>query len=438
MCEKKENSNQEQTAAGNIVTGFKLADMTVSEADADILKKLAAQVAGIASSPRMDEVREHWEKINNLEKTRPIIFCDPENGWNEIITLDQMKCTGRLAQRWEMNLRKEIFWGSEMGDDKPVEAFFNVPYTAEPDRWGMNVEFTKTQEHGAAKWAAPLQDYEKDLDKIAFQGVNIDWETTNASLAAAHKVFEGILDVRLKGAWWWTLGLTMQAVFLRGLENLMFDFFDEPEGLHELMKRLSDGTLQKLDYLEKHNLLSLNNDGTYVGSGGYGFTDQLPAPSFDGRVRCRDMWGFSESQETVSVSPEMYEEFIFPYEKPFLEQFGLNCYGCCEPLNSRWHVVKKHKNLRRVSCSPWADYEKMAENLGNKYIFSMKMSPADIATEHINHEKIRQDLRRNLEITKGCVVEIIMKDNHTIGNRPENVKEWCRIAKETVEEIYSE
>ena len=68
----------------------------------------------------------------------------------------------------------------------------------------------------------------------------------------------------------------------------------------------------------------------------------------------------------------------------------------------------------------------------------MKMSPADISTEHINHEKIRQDLRRNLEITKGCVVEIIMKDNHTLGNRPENVKEWCRIAKETVEEIYSE
>jgi hypothetical protein len=347
-----------------------------------------------------------------------------------------MKCTGLLAQRWEMNLRKEIFWGNEMGDDKPVDAFFNVPYTALPDNWGMNVEFTRTQDHGAAKWKSPLRDYEKDLDKISFQGVNIDWETTEASLAEAHKVFDGILDVRLKGVWWWTLGLTMPAVFLRGLENLMFDFFDEPDGVHGLMKRLSDGTLQKLDYLEKHNLLSLNNDATYVGSGGYGFTDQLPAPGFDGTVRCFDLWGFAESQETVSVSPEMYAEFVFPYEKPILDRFGLNCYGCCEPLNTRWSVVKKHTNLRRVSCSPWADCEKMAQHLQRDYIFSLKANPSELAVEHPNFDKIRSDLRRNLDITKGCVLEIIMKDNNTLAGKPENLIRWSRIVKEEIAKLY--
>ena len=39
---------------------------------------------------------------------------------------------------------------------------------------------------------------------------------------------------------------------------------------------------------------------------------ELPQKDFDGKVRCADMWGFAESQETVKVSPEMYEEFIFP------------------------------------------------------------------------------------------------------------------------------
>jgi hypothetical protein len=33
-------------------------------------------------------------------------------------------------------------------------------------------------------------------------------------------------------------------------------------------------------------------------------------------------------------------------------------------------------------------------------------------------------------MTRDNIVELIMKDNHTIGNRPENVVEWCRIAKE--------
>ena len=48
---------------------------------------------------------------------------------------------------------------------------------------------------------------------------------------------------------------------------------------------------------------------------------------------------------------------------------------------------------------------------------------------------IRQDLRKALEVTRGCRVEVIMKDNHTIGNRPENVVRWCRIAKEEAERI---
>ena len=97
-----------------------------------------------------------------------------------------------------------------------------------------------------------------------------------------------------------------------------------------------------------------------MGSGGFGFSDELPQPDFAGRVRARDMWGFTESQETVHVSPAMYEEFVFPYEKPIMERFGLNCYGCCEPLHGRWHVVQRHPRLRRVSCSPWVNVEKMA------------------------------------------------------------------------------
>jgi hypothetical protein len=145
------------------------------------------------------------------------------------------------------------------------------------------------------------------------------------------------------------------------------------------------------------------------------------------------MWGFSESQETVSVSPEMYEEFIFPHEKPILERFGLNCYGCCEPLHTRWHVVKRHHNLRRISCSAWVDKEKMAEYLGNRYIFSMKQKPTIIATPSIDLDFIRKDIRSIFEITRGCVVEIIMKDNYTIGNRPENVVEWSRIARQEAE-----
>jgi hypothetical protein len=63
----------------------------------------------------------------------------------------------------------------------------------------------------------------------------------------------------------------------------------------------------------------------------------------------------------------------------------------------------------------------------------MKPNPAVISTPEINESAIREDLRKAFDVTKGCRVEVIMKDNHTIGNRPENVVRWCRIAMEEAE-----
>ncbi|MBC8872940.1 MAG: hypothetical protein H8E44_26190 [Planctomycetes bacterium] len=416
-----------------MVTGFAPADLSISQADKDILRMLAERVAEIAASPRMQETRELWKRLNTLEKTRPLVFCDPENGWNEIITESQMTCTGKLARRWEMDLRKEIFWGDEMGDDKPVEPYFDVPYTVAPDDWGLEAEYHRTDDLGSCVWDSPVKDYATDLAKLHSPKVNIDWETTEGCVEIAKEVLGGILTVRLKGIWWWSLGLTWPAVTLRGLSNVMYDFVDHPDELKELLAIISKGHLEKLDYLEVNSLLALNNDGAYIGSGGYGFTDELPQDDFDGRVRCVDMWGFTESQETVSVSPDMYEEFIFPYEKPIMDRFGLTCYGCCEPVHGRWHIVEGHHNLRRVSCSPWADVQKMAGYLEDKYILSIKPAPAAISTPTIDEDSIRQGLRKVLDLTKDCIVELIMKDNHTLGDRPENAVRWCQIAKEEVE-----
>jgi hypothetical protein len=72
----------------------------------------------------------------------------------------------------------------------------------------------------------------------------------------------------------------------------------------------------------------------------------------------------------------------------------------------------------------------MAEQLQDRYILSIKPNPAAISTAEIDEEAIRRELRRTFDITRGCIVEVIMKDNHTIGKRPENVVRWCRIARE--------
>jgi hypothetical protein len=288
-------------------------------------------------------------------------------------------------------------------------------------------------EHGGAyRWEAPLQDY-ADLDKLRFPHITMDEPATAQLVDLARGTLGDLLTVRLKTAWWWTLGLTWTLVNLRGLQQIMYDMTDHPAELHRVMAFLRDGTLARLDYLEQHGLLSLNNDGTYVGSGGFGWTSELPQPDYAGTVRTQDVWGFGESQETVGVSPRMFAEFIYPYQRPLLERFGLNCYGCCEPLDKRWHIVSQLPRLRRISVSPWANVPKMAEYLGDRYIFSMKPAPSDLALPSFDGDYIRRKLCQIIRETRGCRLELIMKDNNTICNDPRRVTEWVRIAKEETE-----
>ncbi len=131
----------------------------------------------------------------------------------------------------------------------------------------------------------------------------------------------------------------------------------------------------------------------------------------------------------------MFAQFVFPYQLPLLKRFGLNCYGCCEPLDVRWHIIRQIPRLRRVSVSSWADAKKMAAFLEDRYIFSWKPSPAPLARPQIDEKVVRTVLREVLASTRGCRLEIIMKDNHTLGNNPRNAVRWVEIAREEIERV---
>jgi len=414
-------------------TQWAASDQALGKTDREVLRRLAGNVASLSARRIEEEKRELWRRHNALERTRPIVFCDPENGWNEIIPPSQLECENPLARQWEMHLRKEIFWGAEMGDDYTIEPYFDVPYIrSDFDDWGLHETRIGGEDGGAFRWESPVKS-EADLAKLRFPEIQLNNEATEHLAGLAEEILGDLLTVRIKTVWWWSLGMTRILIKLRGLEQIMYDLIDKPDLVHRLMAILRDGTLAALDFLEENGLLCLNSDGTYVGSGGLGWSEELPQPDFDGQVRLRDMWGFAESQETVGVSPEMFAEFIFPYQLPILERFGLNCYGCCEPLDKRWHIVQQIPNLRRVSVAPWSNLEKMAEKLGDRYIYSMKPSPTDLAMGTFDEKRIRAELRKALRIMRDCHVELIMKDNHTIGNDPQRVVRWVQIAREEAE-----
>jgi hypothetical protein len=415
-------------------------DLRFPSADREILKSLGRKVAEIAGRPAMAERKRLWARHNALERTRPLVLCDPENGWNEIIPDGAIECGNSVARHWEDYLRKLVFWGDRMNDDFVVEPVFKVPYVFKDSQWSVAgsaraATEKKTAERGRAYHIETVLEDFGQIKDIRKPELRIDRAASEAVLGIAGELFEGALEVRRDTVWFWSFGLTDDLVFLRGLERLMLDFIDAPERIHELMGIICQGTMERLDYLEAEGLLCLNNDGSFVGSGGMGFTDALPAAGYAGKARTKDMWGLAESQVTIGVSPEMFAEFIFPYQRKLMERFGLTCYGCCEPMDERFDIVKAASNLRRVSVSPWADRELMAGKLGRNYVYSMKPSPSYLAVPVMDEGFVRKDLRAALAATRENCVELVMKDNHTLGNNPRNITRWAEIAREEIEAL---
>jgi hypothetical protein len=425
---------QVQTVAGQSALSNLTHDFTITAAERHWLRELAHKVAELAEQPIEEEKKRLWTLHNDLAPVRPMVFIDPENGWNEIITPDQLRCQNSLLRAWEMALRKEIYWAEGMRDDRVIEPFLDVPHAYSDSGWGLAETQIRPEDVGGAYvWDAPIKDYDRDLERLSYPTITLDEEQSRRLKELAQDTLGDILEVRQRTKWWWTMGMTWEFIKLRGLENLMMDMYDHPEGVHRLMAFLRDGTLHKIDFLERNNLLALNTGGTYVGSGGFGWTTQLPQPDFDPRhVRTTDMWGFAESQETVGVGVRQFAEFILPYQLPLLERFGLNCYGCCEPLDKRWQAVKQVPRLRRVSASAWVDMAAMSAFLGKDYILSVKPSPTPLSLPHMDEDVVRQEIRHTLTVAHDGVVELIMKDNHTLGHNPRNATRWVEIAREEI------
>jgi hypothetical protein len=249
---------------------------------------------------------------------------------------------------------------------------------------------------------------------------------------ALASVFGDICAVKRSGPGLPAINQPGIAAFIRGLEQLLLDMYDEPEGLHALLRFITDGLLSLLRQLENSGRLTLNNKNHYVDSGGNGYTGKLPAGGYNGAARLKDLWGFGLAQEYSDVSPDMHAEFGFRYQAEAMALFGANAYGCCEPLTYKFEAAKKLlPNLRRVSVSPWCDARRAAEALGEQYILSLKPNPAIVLLSD-DLETVRGHVRALLEATKGCYAEVFLKDCMRLKGKEQRLVDFVNITRQEI------
>lgn len=408
--------------------------MPISSTDRQILRDLALRVAEIADLPIMLEKRKLWKRHNALQSVRPMMLVFPEGSWCELQTGADLCCEGEEARRFEWDLRSRLYAYDHFQDDTVVENEWKVYAAVRDTGWGLATEYLHSGEARGTYSFNPVLTCADDVKKIHAPEVIYDEAATRRQHEEAEALFGDILQVKDAGVMHFGFHLMQHYITWRGVSQTLLDMVEEPQLLHDVMAILEDGYRQNIHQLEAMNLFRLNNDSSYSGSGGVNYTDELPAPGFDpAHVRFCDLWGRAESQEMAAVSPEMHEEFAMQYERRLLEPFGLNAYGCCEDLTHKLDYVFTLPNLRRISISPWANVDVCAEKLQNRYIFSWKPQPSHLCG-NFDEDFVRAYIRHTLDVTHGCVLEIILKDTHTCDHHPERFDAWTRIARELIDE----
>jgi hypothetical protein len=174
-----------------------------------------------------------------------------------------------------------------------------------------------------------------------------------------------------------------------------------------------------MKWAEQEQLLRPNRGNQVSFGSSYNFSASSGGLEETAPALLSQMWGSANSQETVGVSPGMFEEFCFPYYREAVAPVGSLYYGCCEPVHPFWKYIRQLPHLKKVSISRWCDQRAMGDALrGSQIIFSRKPDPNFLGVdETLNEEGWRAHIRDTLDATDGVLTEFIIRDVYTVhGN----------------------
>jgi hypothetical protein len=402
-----------------------------------IIRSLAAQVAEIAALPIQEEKRRLWRKLNALQPERPMVMID-QVCWHEMNVDEELTlhCQDAECREYEQFLRRTLFQWKHFPVDMVVEDFIRVPMAIYNSGFGVESQeeiciSDPVSDVMSHRYINQFKTWD-DLEKLRTPQVRHDPAETERRLAVAHELFDGLLEVR---PWGYDpyLSLWDPIATWMGVENALFALVDQPEMMHALVGRMTEGYLSMLDQLERQGLLCGPQSLIHCTGA---FTDELPKPGYDpAKPRAQDMWMFGLAQMFSTVSPRMFKEYEVDYASRICARFGLVYYGCCDPLDKKMKEVRLIPNVRKVSMSPWVDQERGAAEIGGDFVFSRKPNPALLAHDNFDGEAVRRDLQATVEVCRrhGCPLELILKDISTVRYDPYRLFEWAQIAMQVVE-----
>ena len=429
---------QEKASLGDpFISGVREKDFKKKKEE---LRELAKKIAHISTLPIQEKTMKAWKALNGLKPERPMFMVDQlpwgELSGGEFIKMEPHRC---ILDHFKHQLMQTLFRWENCQDDRVVTDIIYVPKAIEKSGFGMNIDATTI--HGRpgtvnSYMYKAIIETDEDIEKIQTPVVSENKDATRERISVANDIFFGILRVSPQGADNYGHVWDMISTW-RGVENCMFDIADRPEFVHKILDKMFGIFHHVMDEYERLGLIDVGQPSIHCTGA---FSDELPGFAGESeaelekfRYSGKNVWTYGAAQLFSMVSPDVHDEFEIAYQSKWFGRFGLGYYGCCEPLDRKIDIIAKLPNVRKISVSPWADMERSSSAMNGRFVFSRKPNPAFLATDSAwDEEIIRDDLISACKISEkyNNPCELILKDVSTLGNVPERLTKWTKIAAE--------
>lgn len=402
----------------------------MEQKEREFIRDLAKKKLEMANTPQQKELVRLWTRHNDGHSERPMIHFEMATVGDAGFHY-QCQCTSQDARDVELALGSSMQNQVMIGDDLCVTPDFYVANGSWFKPFGLDVDHTCSD--GVGFHINAVIENLDTLDMLKPSSMGFDKNGVKRGMEYYGDLFGDILEVK-PGMGGLYCVPTNDIVNLMTMENMLIEVYDNPDNFKEMMLCLADDYCRYFMELERREMLTPCCGNNPVAQATVAFSDEMKKT---GPITLKDVWGFMDSQETLCVSPEMFDEFFFPAYERIASLFGRLSYGCCEPVHSFWEKsLSRLNNLRKISISPWCDEEYMGEILrGKNIVYHRKPSPLFLGgTDHaLDEENFRKHIRKTMRAARGCPLEIAFRDVYTLNGNLGKPRRAVEIVREEIE-----
>jgi len=387
----------------------------------DDLKYLFDEVEKVIESPRnlankrfwksrIAWPRDMWRGFPRLKPSQGIpILVFPDNAlWAKILRVDLREYYSspevHLKTQLKMNIYHFNHWEDNMYYAGNLFIWFGV--ITELSFFGPKIRFFP----GREAWieSPPLLEKKENLASLKHPDFY-----KSGLMPKIHEFYERVselTDERFKVLFpMWVRGPFCIAAHLRGLDNIIIDMLEDPKFVHRLMGFITDS--EKAWAKERAKFLNSTIEKTFL------FNDEVGLPI---------------------VTPEMYEEFILPYEIDLSNFYGGIIYWhSCGDTTNFVKSINKIPGLKMFHIGPKTNVLKAAQVFTPDVSLDVDLDPFRDVLE-ADEEKMEEKIEEIVDVCAEKDVPFCIRADgfqpvHTLKEDLPRINLWVNIALSTIE-----